>query len=134
MNSSAIKSETNKIQQILKYVFGLVPIAAGADKFLNLLTQWDSYVHPMVADMLPISPSAFMMIVGVIEIAAGIIVLVKTKLGAAIVSAWLLIIALSLLFTGSHLDVAVRDIVMSITAYLFFRLTILTESFEEAAQ
>ena len=133
MISSSIKSEINLVQQILKYLFSVVPIVAGADKFLNLLTQWDSYIHPTVAAILPFSPSVFMMIVGVIEIVAGIIVFTQTKIGSLIVSVWLFIIALSLLFTGLHLDVAVRDIVMAITAYLFFRLTILIEYFDKVA-
>lgn len=124
MITATTKHDTiRQLHTILKYTFGLVPIAAGADKFLNLLTQWESYVHPVVANVLPFSTSVFMMIVGVIEIIAGIIVLVKTEIGAYIVSAWLLCIALSLLFTGHYLDVAVRDIVMAISAFVLARLT-----------
>ena len=118
-----MKSEITKLHQILKFTFGLVPIAAGADKFLNILTQWDAYLSPGMADMLPFSPATFMMIVGVIEIAAGIIVLTKTEIGAYIVSAWLFLIALTLIFSGNNLDVAVRDIVMSITAFVLAKLT-----------
>ncbi|HNP19127.1 MAG TPA: hypothetical protein PKL31_11870 [Fulvivirga sp.] len=118
-----MKSEITKLHQILKFTFGLVPIAAGADKFLNILAQWDAYLSPGMVDMLPFSPSTFMMIVGVIEIVAGIIVLTKTEIGAYIVSAWLLLIALTLIFSGQNLDVAVRDIVMSITAFVLAKLT-----------
>lgn len=60
---------------LLKYTFVVVPIVAGADKFTNLLTNWPQYINPTIAGMLPLSPAVFMMIVGVIEIAAGIIVL-----------------------------------------------------------
>ena len=123
MTTSVKKEEIGKLQQLLKLTFGLVPIVAGADKFLNLLTQWDAYVAPGLAEMLPVSAAAFMMAVGIIEIIAGILVFIKTQLGAYIVSAWLVLIALSLIFTGHHFDVAVRDLVMAISAYVLAKLT-----------
>lgn len=116
--------EIKNVQNLLKFTYGLVPIAAGADKFLNLLTDWSSYLSPDLVDVLPISAAAFMMIVGVIEIAAGMLVFVKTEIGAYVVSAWLLLIALSLIFTGTHLDVAVRDIAMAIGAFALAKLTV----------
>ena len=59
-----------------------------------------------------------MHIAGVIEIGAGLIVLSRfTTFGAYLVSAWLALIAVSLLASGHFLDVAVRDLVMSATAY-----------------
>lgn len=115
--------EISKIQTLLKYTFTIIPIAAGADKFLNILVQWDTYLSPSILDMLPFSGATFMMIVGVIEIIAGILVFTKTQLGAYIVSLWLLLIALSLLFTWHHPDVAVRDIAMAISAFALAKLS-----------
>src|ERR1700710_522309 len=106
-------TQLTKVQTVLKLTFGLVPIIAGADKFTNLLTDWPQYLNSSLASILPFSPHVFMMIVGIIEIAAGIIVLVKTYIGAYIVSAWLVLIALTLLAGGKFLDVAVRDLVMA---------------------
>lgn len=123
MTTLTNSAEISKLQTLLKYTFVVVPIAAGADKFLNVLTQWDSYLAPTTLDLLPFSGATFMMIVGAIEIVAGIIVLTKTQLGAFIVSLWLLLIALSLLFTWHHADVAVRDIVMAIAAYVLAKLS-----------
>src|SRR5688500_7212456 len=40
MNTLSVSSSVHTIRTILKYTFGLVPIVAGADKFLNLLTDW----------------------------------------------------------------------------------------------
>lgn len=108
---------------LLKLTFGIVPIVAGLDKFTNLLTEWQNYIHPGIAAMLPFSPHTFMMIVGVIEIIAGVIVLVRPVLGGYIVAAWLTLIALTLLASGNHLDVAVRDLVMAIGAFSFARIT-----------
>lgn len=123
MTTVTSSTEINKIQTLMKYVFVIVPIVAGLDKFFNILVQWDTYLAPSTLDMLPISGATFMMIVGVIEIIAGIIVLTKTQLGAYIVSIWLLLIALSLIFTWWHPDVAVRDIVMAISAYVLAKLS-----------
>src|SRR5215212_1184374 len=90
---------------LLKLVFGLVPIVAGLDKFTNLLTDWTQYASPALG-ILPISASHLMMIVGVIEIAAGALVLSKhTRLGAYVVSAWLAAIAVNLVTTGKYFDV-----------------------------
>ena len=98
----------------LKYLIGLVPIVAGADKFTNFLTQWDSYLSPTALDIVPLSAPAFMHVVGVIEIAAGILVLVRPRLGGFVVMGWLLAIALQLILTGRFLDIAVRDIVIAL--------------------
>ncbi len=109
--------------QLLKYTFVVVPIVAGADKFTNVLTDWEQYVHPVIADLLPLSASAFMMVVGVIEIAAGFIVLKRPDIGGYVVAAWLTLIALSLLAGFEYVDVAVRDLVMAIAALSMARLS-----------
>lgn len=102
---------------LLKLTYGIVPIVAGLDKFTNLLAQWDNYLNPAVAGMIPFSSHAFMMIVGVIEIAAGVLVLLRPAIGGLVVAAWLTLIAFSLLASGHYLDVAVRDLVMAMGAY-----------------
>ena len=108
---------------LLKLTFGIVPIVAGLDKFTNLLTHWENYIHPGIAGMMPFAPHTFMMIVGVIEIIAGIIVLAKPAIGGYIVAAWLTLIALTLLASGNYLDVAVRDLVMAIGSFSLARIS-----------
>ncbi len=112
----------NQTFQLLKYTFVVVPIVAGLDKFTNILTDWSQYINPTLADILPFSGSTFMMIVGVIEIVAGLIVLKKPEIGGIIVAAWLAGIALSLLAGFNYVDVAVRDLVMAIAALSMARL------------
>lgn len=107
---------------LLRLTYGLVPVVAGLDKFTDLLTHWENYLHPGIAGMLPFAPHTFMMIVGGIEIIAGIIVLVRPAAGGYIVAAWLTLIALTLLASGNYLDVAVRDLVMAIGAFSMARL------------
>lgn len=122
---TALRTGVARSQTLLKYTFGLVPIVAGADKFTNLLTRWTDYLPAGMAGLLPMSPETFMLVVGVIEIIAGILVLTRTELGAYVVSAWLVCIALVLLAGGHFFDVAVRDLVMAIGAYTLARLTAL---------
>ena len=108
---------------ILRVTFGLVPIVAGLDKFFNLLADWEAYLNPVILGLIPVSRHLFMEAVGVIEIAAGILVLFRPRLGALVVTAWLTCIALSLLASGRYLDVAVRDLVMAIGAFTLANLT-----------
>jgi uncharacterized membrane protein YphA (DoxX/SURF4 family) len=111
-------------RQALRVAYGVVPIVAGLDKFTNLLTDWTRYLHPLVEKILPISGSTFMHVVGVIEIAAGILVLSKlTRFGAYVVSGWLAAVALSLVAGGHYFDVAVRDLMMALGAFVLAKLT-----------
>jgi uncharacterized membrane protein YphA (DoxX/SURF4 family) len=111
------------VQQILKYTYGLVPIVAGLDKFTNLLTNWSGYLSESQAAMLPFSTATFFAIVGIIEIVAGILVLLRPALGAWVVMAWLAAIALVLIAGGHYFDVAVRDLVMAIGAFSLAKLS-----------
>jgi hypothetical protein len=121
-----METTIKQLQTLLKFTYGLVPIVAGADKFTNILTNWEQYLNPGIKQMLPFGANTFMMIVGVIEIVAGIIVLAKPNIGAWIVSAWLVLIAFTLIFSGHYLDVAVRDIVMAIGAFVLAKLSMVT--------
>lgn len=113
----------NQLQNTLKLTFGIVPIVAGLDKFTNLLTHWVDYLGSGFKGMLPFDALVFMKIVGVIEIVAGIIVLVRPLIGAYIVMAWLVCIALELICFTHFYDVAVRDLVMAVGAYTLAQLT-----------
>lgn len=59
----------------LRVLFGFVPIAAGLDKFFNLLTNWEMYLNPLATKVIPLSPATFMHIVGIIEVIAGVVML-----------------------------------------------------------
>jgi hypothetical protein len=118
----ATASRVDRVVSILHWTYGLVPIIAGADKFMHLLTDWNKYLAPVVTDIIPVSPNTFMSIVGVIEIVAGILVLVRPKIGSLIVALWLVGIAVDLLLTGQFFDVAVRDLVMAVGAFCLYTL------------
>jgi hypothetical protein len=102
--------------------YGLVPLLAGLDKFFGLLADWESYLSPTIAGLLPVSPGTFMAAVGVIEIAVGVMVLTRwPRLGAFVAAAWLVLVAVNLALLG-RFDIAVRDLAMAVGAYTLARL------------
>jgi uncharacterized membrane protein YphA (DoxX/SURF4 family) len=111
-------------QVALKFTYGLLFIVAGADKFLNLVTHWAHYVSPFVERLLPMPVQTFLYGVGIFEIIVGILILNHfTKIGAYIAMAWLLIIAVNLVTMGRFFDIAVRDVVMAVGAFVLAQLT-----------
>jgi len=106
----------------LRFGIGLTATLAGLDKFFNLLADWSTYVSPLAAQVLPVSTDTFMALVGVIEVAVGAAILAGwTRVGAYVASAWLLGVAANLAAAG-FLDIAVRDVVMSIASFTLARL------------
>ena len=116
-------SPSYQAYQILHIAFTVAPVLAGLDKFLGLMTNWDKYLAPEVNNMLGGRGSQFMLAVGVIEIVAGIGVLIKPKLFAYVVAAWLLGIIVNLLLVGGYLDVALRDLGLMLGALALARLS-----------
>lgn len=110
--------DLERLTKALRFTLGATACAAGADKFFNLLTDWEKYLSPMVSHRLPMSPSAFMRIVGVVEMAVGAGILLGYERPAGYVcSAWLLAITGNLLTKPEHLDVAARDLNMALEAF-----------------
>ena len=95
--------------RILHFGFVVAPILAGLDKFFHLLVNWDQYLPGVVARMSPIPGHTLMLVVGVIEIVAGIGVALKPRIFAYVVAAWLAVIIINLLLIPGYFDVALRD-------------------------
>ena len=95
---------------LLRIVFTVAPILFGLDKFAGVLTDdWTRYLASQYNDIIPGSASDAMHIVGVVEIAAGLVVAVTPRFGGLLVAAWLAGIILSLLLVGGYGDIALRD-------------------------
>ena len=108
----------------LKIALGVMPIVAGLDKFFNKLTDWGMYLGPAATRVTHLSTPAFMHIVGVVEIVAGLIVLSRwTRIGGYIVMLWLIAIAVNLVTTGMFYDLAVRDIEIAVGAFVLTELS-----------
>lgn len=110
---------------LLKITYGLLFVVAGLDKFFNIITTWSKYVSKEVLDIIPLELKTFILIVGIFEIALGLLILLSkwTKMAAWIASAWLIIIALNLVALKIYYDIAVRDVVMAIGAIVLSILT-----------
>ena len=103
-------SPAHQAFRILQFGFTVAPILAGLDKFFHLLVNWDQYVPAAVANISPIPAHTLMLIVGVIEIVAGIGVALKPRIFAYVVAGWLAIIIINLLLIPGYFDVALRDL------------------------
>jgi uncharacterized membrane protein YphA (DoxX/SURF4 family) len=108
--------------QILHLGFTAAPILAGIDKFFHLLSNWDQYLAPWMANLSPVGGHNLMLATGAIEVAAGILVALKPRLGAPVVAAWLCLIVVNLVSMGSYLDVALRDFGLALGACALWRL------------
>jgi hypothetical protein len=107
---------------LLRTVFTVAPILFGLDKFAEVLTDWERYLAPEFNDLIPGTAHQAMLIVGVIEIAAGVLVAVLPRVGGYIVAAWLAGIILNLLLIGDFYDVALRDFGLLVAALALARL------------
>lgn len=108
---------------ILHAGFVALPILAGLDKFFHLLVNWDQYLAPVVTRLIPVSGHTFMLVVGVIEVAAGVLVAVRPRIGAYVVALWLWGIIVNLLLIPGFYDVALRDFGLSLGALALARLS-----------
>jgi hypothetical protein len=109
--------------QVLHVAFIVAPILAGVDKFLHLLTNWDKYLAPVIANLSPIGGHGLMLAVGVIEIIAGGLVAFRPRIGAYVVMAWLLAIIVNLLLIPGYFDIALRDFGLALGALALARLS-----------
>lgn len=116
-------SLSRQAYQTLHVGFAAVPIIAGLDKFFHLLVNWDQYLAPQAQRILGSNSHTFMLIVGVIEIVAGIGVALKPRIFGYVVSAWLVGIVVNLLMSGQYFDIALRDLGLSIGAFALARLS-----------
>lgn len=101
---------------LLRTVFTIAPIAFGLDKFFGVLTDWDDYLAPWINDVVPGTAHQAMLVVGVIEIVAGVAVAVAPRFGGLLVAAWLGGIILNLVTSGEYYDVALRDFGLLVAA------------------
>jgi len=108
---------------ILHLGYAVLPIVAGLDKFFHLLVNWDQYLAPQIAGLLPVAPATFMMIVGGIEIVAGLLVALRPRVGAYVVAFWLWGIIVNLLMIPGYYDIALRDFGLSLGALALARLS-----------
>ena len=123
IHRAGVPTPARQAFHVLRVGYALLPIAAGTDKFFDYLTTWDKYLAPQVTRVLPISAHSFMSAVGVIEIAAGLFVAIRPRIGAYVVALWLAGIILNLLMHGGYGDIALRDFGLMIGALALGRMS-----------
>lgn len=113
----------------LKLALGLAPFLAGLDKFFNLLTNWTDYLNPAALQFIPVGPDELMRGVGIVEMLVGLAILTRwTKLGAYLAACWLVAIAVNLVTMQRFYDIAVRDLLLAVSAFTLARLTAVRET------
>ncbi|MCW5960685.1 MAG: hypothetical protein KIS76_11030 [Pyrinomonadaceae bacterium] len=119
LNSAVKLGAAEKVEQrsagakafnILRTGYTIAPIAAGIDKFFGVLVDWDKYLPPFINQITGGRGHQLMLVVGVIEIAAGVGVFLKPKIFSWVVAAWLFLIIVNLLMVPGYYDVALRDL------------------------
>lgn len=108
--------------RLLRTVFTIAPVLFGLDKFAGLLTDWERYLAPQINDLIPGTAHQAMLVVGVVEIAAGLLVAVRPRIGGYVVAAWLAGIIVNLLLIGDYYDIALRDFGLLVAALALARL------------
>jgi hypothetical protein len=109
---------------LLRTVFTVAPILFGLDKFTNLLVHWPRYLAPEIDHLVPGTAQQAMYAVGVVEVVAGLVVAVRPRYGALLVTAWLAGIIVNLLLIPGYYDVALRDFGLMVAAFALFRLAV----------
>lgn len=122
--AETVRNPAYQAYQLLHWGFVIAPILAGLDKFFMKLVDWTMYLWSPLGNMVGGARNC-MMIIGVIEIIAGIIVGFKPKIGGWIVAFWLWGIIINLLLVQNYYDIALRDFGLSLGALALARLSVL---------
>jgi uncharacterized membrane protein len=112
-------------QSLFKYAFGISLVVIGLDKVFhtNIVTEWEKYVSPLALSVLPISAVTLVSVLGVAEILVGILFFTRyCKLAAGIAILTLAAIIVNL-FSLHMYDIALRDALIGLSAYVFILLT-----------
>jgi hypothetical protein len=108
---------------LLRVAFTVAPILFGLDKFAEvMISDWPKYLAPEFNAVIPGSAGDAMLIVGAVEIVAGVTVAVAPRFGGLLVAGWLGGIIVSLLLVGGYADIALRDFGLLLGALTLARL------------
>jgi hypothetical protein len=120
--SSLLTDPAHQAFFLLRTVFTVAPILFGLDKFASVLTDWEQYLAPQFNDLIPGNAHQAMLMIGVVEVAAGLLVAAWPRIGGLVVAAWLAGIILNLLVLQDFYDVALRDFGLLVAALALARL------------
>ena len=121
--ASITKAEPSRQAFLMLWAaFALMPIVVGIDKFTTVLANWSMYLAPWVDDIVPGTAEQAMYVVGIVEIAAGLLVALMPRIGGYVVAGWLAAIIVNLVSQGEYYDIALRDLGLMVAAVAMARL------------
>jgi hypothetical protein len=118
-----VTTAASEAYHILHVAYSFLPIAAGLDKFVHFLVNWDVYLSPVVSSLLGISGHSLMLTVGVVEVLAGLLCAIAPRVGSLVVCLWFCAIVVNLLTIPAYFDVALRDVGLALGAFALNRLS-----------
>ena len=126
MSEDRVRAAAQQAYVLLRIGFTVAPVLFGLDKFFNWTVHWPDYLAPWINDIVPGSAQDFMYFVGVVEIVAGLVVLVAPVIGGFLVAGWLAGIIVNLLTANppEYYDIALRDFGLFIAALALGRLAL----------
>lgn len=124
VNDRSLRAPAYQAYLLLRVGFVVLPILFGVDTFFNFMVYWPAYLAPWIDRLVPGSAQQFMQFVGVVEVVAGILVLLSPKWGSLVVGAWLAGIIVDLLTFSppQYYDIVLRDIGLFLGALALNRL------------
>jgi uncharacterized membrane protein YphA (DoxX/SURF4 family) len=117
-------NHTMRSYNFMRWAYGAVLILAGLDKFgANLIVNWAQYISPPVLSNLPVSVPVFLGAMGLIEIVVGALFFTRwARIAGYLSVAWLVLISINLLMMGLR-DIAIRDLLLALGAYVVAELS-----------
>jgi hypothetical protein len=107
---------------ILRLGFIALPLIVGIDKFFNQLADWERYLSDTVVDLSPLSITNTMRVVGVIELVAALLVIIRPRIGGYVIAIWMALVIVNLLLIPGFYDIALRDLGLLLGALALSRL------------
>jgi hypothetical protein len=109
--------------RLLHWTLAATLVILGIDRFFRLLVDWDKYVAPVIRRPLGANVHTLVMAIGVLELVAGVLVVLRPRLGAYFGAALLLLNVISFVLIPGYFDVAVRDLVLALVLVALAQLT-----------
>lgn len=116
-------------QKILKYAFGISLALMGLDKVFhtNIITDWEQYVSPLALSVFPVTAITLVSVLGIAEIILGVLFFTQFCKIAAYIAILTLAAIIVNLFSLRLYDIALRDALLLLSAYVFTLLTTETD-------
>src|SRR3954463_3530673 len=122
LDAGATRDPRYQAYLTMRIGYTVLPLAMGIDKFFDAMTSWPKYLADWIDNIVPGTAQSFMYGVGVIEIAAALLMLARPRYGAYLGGLWLAGIIVNLLSYGEWYDIAVRDFGLMLGAFALARL------------